>query len=172
MTLFVCHPVSPCDPTEGTVCVSLPLLVLLSIYLLLLVWPFFFTVKSNGDIVFNPKKNHVFYVISIITIKLLPMMVWGYLASFVVYFSVTLPVSWKVCTSHIMVVYHLRLILVQHRVTVVTCSKSTIESSEKVWNMFKGNNKNWPFSGCFIVNFDYISHFFLHFLSLLWTSKY
>ena len=42
--------------------------------------------------------------------------------------------------------------------------------------MFKVNNENtkwrhWSSSGVFIVNFEHISHFFLVFLLLLWTSK-
>ena len=52
-----------------------------------------------------------------------------------------------------------------------TCSKSTIETYEKVWNMFKINNKNterrqWRCFGVFTVNFEHASHLFLMFLLL------
>ena len=51
----------------------------------------------------------------------------------------------------------------QHLIFQQTCSNLTIETleKEKVWNMFKDNNKNWRRSGVFIVNFEHISHLFL-----------
>ena len=51
--------------------------------------------------------------------------------------------------------------------------KSSIETIEKVWNMFKVDNKNTRKrrSGVFIVNFEQISHLFLVFL-LLPMNKY
>ena len=57
-----------------------------------------------------------------------------------------------------------------------TCSKSTIETLKKVWNMFKVNNKDtkrrqWHHSGVFNVNFEHISQHFLEFVLLLWTGK-
>ena len=52
----------------------------------------------------------------------------------------------------------------------LTCSKSTIETLEKVWNILKVNNKNTRTTsvryGVFIVNFEHISYLFLVFLSL------
>ena len=49
----------------------------------------------------------------------------------------------------------------------ITCSKLTIETLDKVWNMFKVNNKDS--SGVFI-NFEHISHLAL--LFLLWTVNF
>ena len=54
-----------------------------------------------------------------------------------------------------------------------TCSKSAIETLQKVQDMFKVNYKktqNDLRSGVFIVSFEHISHFFLVFL-LLTVSK-
>ena len=53
-----------------------------------------------------------------------------------------------------------------------------METLEKVWNMFKINNKNtmeqrqWRRSGVFIVSFEHISHLFLVFSLSIWTSQY
>ena len=44
-----------------------------------------------------------------------------------------------------------------------TCSNLTIKTPE--WSQ-------WHRTGTFIVNFEHISHLFLLFLLLLWTSKY
>ena len=86
MALFVYHFVFM--KSMKVFCVSLALLVLLSICLTLLVRPFTFTEKSDcGNI------NFVFFVISIITIlvKLLQM-IWGF-------FWVFLRASLSVCLS-------------------------------------------------------------------------
>ena len=49
-----------------------------------------------------------------------------------------------------------------------TCSKSALETLEKVWNLFKVNNKET--SNVLIVDFKQISYLFLVLLYLLWTD--
>ena len=75
---------------------SLPVPVLLSVYLPLLVWRFNFTKKSDNE-------DLVLYVVSIITVlvKLLQM-IWSYITSFVVCHSLCLSIwlhLWKICIS-------------------------------------------------------------------------
>ena len=48
------------------------------------------------------------------------------------------------------------------RKRIEVISKLTIKTPER---------RHWRHSGVFIVNFEHISHFFLMFLLLLWTSK-
>ena len=51
-----------------------------------------------------------------------------------------------------------------------TCSKSTIETREKMRHMFKVDNKNTrttSLTGVFIVNLEHISHLYLLFLYLI-----
>ena len=54
----------------------------------------------------------------------------------------------------------------------ITCSKLTIETPKRMWNMFKVNNKDTRTTPlalflCLIVNFEHISHLILMFL--LWV---
>ena len=100
MALFVYHFVFM--KSMKVFCVSLVLLVLLSICLTLLVRPFTFTEKSDcGNI------NFVFFVISIITIlvKLLQM-IWGFFC---------VPVFLSVCLSFVGIIeryaFHIVMLL-------------------------------------------------------------
>ena len=56
-----------------------------------------------------------------------------------------------------------------------TCSKSTIETIEKIWNMFKVNNENikrhWRRSGVLLLILNIFHTLFWCFYCCRWTSK-
>ena len=59
---------------------------------------------------------------------------------------------------------------------VFTCSKSTMETPNNVWNLFKVNDKHTRMkpltcSGIFVVNFQQISHFAFMFSLFTSTNK-